>query len=202
MPIKSIEFKCQFCEKTESLNEPIESHIEQMHSKEIISELRAEVAKLKNLNMSPHQRSKTSELNQWMSVLSPKFHKNPNSQAPHEQQKKPSFRFSDYWNCDKCSNVFTSRPLLQAHIKNKHREIENTPPENVFKTLKAINCDECGEDFGTKSQLGNHMNRVHQKFEALPMETEEEIERTQERKYICKVCNVERNTQNKLERHL
>ena len=210
LPIISTEFKCKFCEKTGISNEQIENHIEQIHSNEIIRELRAELSKLKNLYKSPKQKPKTPELeqsmtqnDQWIPVLSHKFHNNPNPQAPQQQQQnKPMFRFTDYLNCDKCSNVFSSRSQLEAHIKNKHTGIETTPPDNVFKTLKAITCNECGEEFDTKSQLRNHMNRVHQKLEASPMETEEEIERSQERKYICKVCKVERNTQNKLERHL
>ena len=46
------------------------------------------------------------------------------------------------------------------------------------------------------------MKESHHDMETLPMETEEEIEKSKETNFICKICNVERNTLRKLEKHI
>jgi hypothetical protein len=56
--------------------------------------------------------------------------------------------------------------------------------------------------FATQNYLNNHISSMHQDKITSPMEAEEEIEITTETQYICKICKVKRNTQNKLEKHM
>ena len=241
---------CKLCSKIESTNDKLEEHIEQMHSREVINELKAENVKLKEIVYNQKDRSLIEPLQtphvtetlgpQWKPA--PKAPRQPNlSLARQQPMPKPKLQFSHVWNCDKCHNVFSTGQLLEKHIENEHRGIteqnmtaENVPKvnlgeecaelfttqtqlkqhkkkshqnkwsghietENIFKAPNVKYCDKCDEEFTTEIQYKQHMNNIHQ---SIPMETEEETENTTETNYICRVCKVERNTLNKLERHM
>ena len=58
------------------------------------------------------------------------------------------------------------------------------------------------QECATQNELKKHMQKAHQHKDTSPLETEEQIEKTKETDFICKVCKVVRNTLNKLERHM
>ena len=137
--------------------------------------------------------------------------KNKHSQKTSHQPLQPpqlltksTFRFSSIESCEKCGKVFGTKILLEAHIKNthNHEKDESLITENVFRFSKVINCNECGEECATQNHLKKHMQKWHQHKYTSPMETEEQIEKTKEIDFVCKVCKVERNTLDKLERHM
>ena len=236
-PKKEVPFKCKFCQHTEYLKEVLEEHEQIKHSKEIIRELISENTKLKDIVKTQ------SLLKQHIApVPAPRSHRQPHTQTP-PILKSP--RYEDNWRCDKCGNNFSNKPLLEAHVKNKHSEtitltkqpsfrfsaiksceicgkvyasqvlldahIKNlhnqkkeasAADENVFRFSKSINCNECGEECFSQNELKKHMNKTHTNKETVPMETEDQIESTKEANYICKVCKVERNTLNKLNKHM
>ena len=200
-------FECDYCHKKESTVTNLELHTELEHSSDVIKRLKLQIKEF--TNKLCHSKEQFQTHVEWQNTskvpfensLSPPAPRVPQD-SPKKQQKKLSF--AEILSCDQCGNVFLNKQLMDKHAK-MHKNQQNyiqISKENVFRTLKGSDCNECGENFASKNQLRHHMKESHKDMETLPMETEEEIEKSKETNFICKICKVERNTLRKLEKHM
>ena len=125
--------------------------------------------------------------------------------------EKPKKNFTERWSCKLCPYAFTTSPLLERHIQNKHSQ--NKVQESEFRFSRIINCDNCEALFTTEELLKEH-ERNHHKDDIEMIETdkpicksaEEDIMDTEDKnrkgKFKCKICNLVQNTKSKLENHM
>ena len=234
-------FKCMFCDNLTETEAALNIHKETEHTVQTLQDMKIEIINLRKLQKNHPQLQPNPPQLQPVTALLPQHNFQPQPQSTqakpqptprplsvlkcencantfttkpmldaHIKNKhiqmvtKTNFRFSSIDSCDKCGKVFNTKTLLEAHIKNTHnlKRDESYPVENVFRFSKVIKCDECSEECATQNQMKQHVHRDHPSKEISPMETEEQIEKTKETNFICKVCKVERNTFEKLGKHI
>ena len=188
-PKKKEQFKCKFCHHTEFLKGKLEDHEQVKHSKEIIRELTAENVKLKEIVQTQNLPKEPIPPVPALRSL----------RQPHTQMMT-SPKYQDNWRCEKCGNNFTNKPLLDAHVKNKHNETITHTKQPSFRFSAIKSCELCGKVYASQVLLDAHIKNTHnQKTESSA--ANENVFRFS--KLInCSECGEECESQNQLKKHM
>ena len=73
-------------------------------------------------------------------------------------------RFSELLKCDQCENLLTTKQLLEAHVRNKHKK----DAEIVLFPDDTLECNTCAYVSDTKTELETHKKENHKKEKEFP----------------------------------
>ena len=195
-------------EKTDKENTTIEKLIKEVeHLKEIV---KSQQCKCKE---KEHNEQKDKEDN-GSHHFSP--HSNKAFLGEKAKDEKSKQKYSEIWKCGKCGKcgiTFTTNPLLERHMTNKHsQQKEEVGPSIPMRFSKLSNCDICGDIFTKPEFLQEHKHNSHKDNEEMvdindhPESSELEDmdieDKNRQGKFKCKVCKLVQNTKSKLETHM
>ena len=138
------------------------------------------LANEKDLNNHIQEHNESADRNPW---LKPNYTNTRTKPVVQQQSpaKEKHVRFSEIWNCDQCENIFNTKQLLEAHVKNKHKK----DAEIVLLPDNTLECNTCAFVSDTKTELEIHKKENHRK----------------EKEYTCNDCDFQATSQPILRKH-
>lgn len=164
------EYSCQFCPFTARKKNDLVKHETQMHEERIWACPRCDKVYKCKRHLKEHEKTHFRELS--CCDICGKFFKGKRYMEQHRRSHEENYVKPEF-ECDTCKKVFSTKYVLDYHIKSQHMGIKKQflcptcgksfsqknsflQHSNVHKGLKPYQCEHCGKSFAYEKSLKEH----------------------------------------------